>query len=98
MIEKVFEEVRDWALQLVQAHAPYKTGTLKNSFRLEILPKGWQIITEIDYMVYTEMEWTFNKRWGKTLTNPNEKWFRNVAIIIAEEMTRRLGGVLYVAN
>lgn len=95
-IEKVFEEVRDWALQVVKAGKPYKTGALKRSFKLVIYPDGWGIQTDIPYMKDTEEAWTFNRRWGKTLRNPNEGWFRERAIIIAEEMTRRLGGVLNV--
>lgn len=98
LVIKVFNEVRDWAFNLVKANAPYRTGDLMRSFRLEILPNGFAISTDIDYMIYTEMQWTFNSRWGKTLINPNEMWFRNTAIVIAEEMSRRLGGLVYVIN
>ena len=43
-------------------------------------------------MQHTEETWTYNSWWDKTLINPNEGWFRNVAIIIAEELARRVGG------
>lgn len=96
MIEKVFEEVRDWALAIVRSAAPYRTGDLSRSFKLTINEDGWSIWTDISYMKYTEEAWTFNRRWGKYLPNKHEGWFRSVAILIAEEMARRLGGVVYV--
>lgn len=97
-VRQVFEEVKHWALQAVKSSAPYKTGVLRDSFELIEYDNGWGIRTTIDYMKYTEMEWTYNSWWGKTLKNPNEAWFRNVAIIIAEEMARRLGGVINVIS
>jgi hypothetical protein len=95
-ILKVFNEVVDWALNQVKGTAPVKTGELRDSFKIVFYDDGWGIQTTVSYMEYTEMEWTYNSRWGKTLKNPNQYWFRNVAIIITEELARRLGGVIYV--
>lgn len=93
---QTFEDVKLWAFELVKRNAPYRKGDLLRSFQLIVLEDGWIIQTTIPYMVYTEMKWTYNKRWGKTLQNKNEKWFRNTATIIAEEFARRMGGVINV--
>jgi hypothetical protein len=97
-ILEIFNEVREWALSAVKSASPIKTGKLRDSFELIEYEDGWGIRTTIDYMVYTEMKWTYNSRWDKTLQNPNEAWFRNVAIVISEELARRIGGVVYVIS
>lgn len=97
-IREEFENVREWALQAVKSAAPYRTGELQRSFELIEYPDGFGIRTTIEHMQHTEETWTYNSWWDKTLTNPNEGWFRNVAIIIAEELARRVGGTINVIS
>lgn len=95
-IERVFNEVREWALFVVKATSPVRAGVLADSFKLVTYPDGWGIQTDIHYMQYTEKKWGYHSGWKQTKVNPNEGWFTEVATLIAEEMARRLGGVVYV--
>lgn len=95
-LDEVFEKAKYEVLKMVQAASPYKTGTLSKSFHLVEYDDGFGVRTEIPYMVYTENAWTYNSRWDKTLKNPNEGWFRKVAILILEYMTALMGGEISV--
>lgn len=97
-VMSVFNETMIWLLDTVRAGSRVRTGRLRDSFELVFYEDGFGVRTTLDYMQYTEMEWKYNRRWGKTLKNPNEQWFRNVALLFAEEMARRLGGVINVIS
>ena len=45
---------------------------------------------------FTTEQWTFNKRWNKTLQNPNEQWFQRTAFYIAQIIAQEKGGVVNV--
>lgn len=88
-------EIINEALALVQYNAPVKSGVLRDSFHVINYGNGtYGIRTTIPYMVYTEAEWL--NRGGRI--NPNEAWFKNVALLIAEMIAFRLGGVLNVGT
>ena len=84
------------ALRIVQANSPYRTGTLRYSFRVVEYEDGFGIVTDIPYMKFTTEKWTFNKRWNKTLQNPNEQWFQRSAVYIAQIIAQEKGGVVNV--
>ncbi len=84
------------ALRIVQANAPYRTGTLRNSFKVVEYEDGFGIMTDIPYMKFTTEKWAFNKRWNKTLQNPNEQWFQRTAFYIAQIIAQEKGGVVNV--
>lgn len=72
----MMKDLENAVLQIFKNQAPVSTGTLKGQIRIERSDKGFMIVSDIYYMPYTEEEWTYNKRWGKTLINPNEGWFK----------------------
>lgn len=65
--------------QIFQAIAPVRTEFLKDHIHLDFTDTGFEIyitVAEVPYVPYTEEAWGYNSRWKKTLTNPNEGWFR----------------------
>lgn len=72
----MMKDLENAVLQIFQNQAPVDTGTLKGQIRVERSDKGFIIVSDIYYMPYTEEKWAYNKRWGKTLINPNEGWFK----------------------
>jgi len=63
-------------LQIFKSQAPVRSGILKGQIRIEKTKTGFNIVSDIYYMPYTEEKWEYNRRWKKTLVNPNEGWFR----------------------
>lgn len=76
-------------LQIFKNNAPVRTGVLKGQIRIEKTSKGFDIISDIYYMEYTEEKWEYNSRWGYTGINPNEGWFRTSF----EQCMRLIGNV-----
>jgi len=73
----MMKDLENAVLQIFQNQSPKpRTGALKGQIRIERSDKGFMIVSDIYYMPYTEEKWTYNKRWGKTLINPNEGWFK----------------------
>ncbi len=75
---KVFTDkgLANACLQIFKANAPYRTGTLKGQIRVNQLKNGFEIISDIYYMPYTEEKWGYHRGWKKTLVNPNEGWWK----------------------
>jgi len=63
-------------LQIFKSQAPVHEGILKGQIRLRSIENGFEIVSDIYYMQYTEEKWGYNSRWKKVLINPNEGWFR----------------------
>lgn len=91
-----FDEIVQKALRMVQEHAPYKKGDLSRSFHLVDYGTHYGIRTEMPYMVYTNEEWKYNSRWGKTLPNPRKGWFDMVVLLITEMVATHMGGTVHV--
>jgi hypothetical protein len=70
------KELENAVLQIFKNQAPVNTGTLKGQVRVEKTNIGFNIVSDIYYMKYTEEKWTYNKRWKKVGINPNEGWFQ----------------------
>jgi hypothetical protein len=70
------KELENAVLQIFRNQAPVSTGTLKGQVRIERTEFGFNIVSDIYYMQYTEEKWTYNSCWKKTLINPNEGWFK----------------------
>jgi hypothetical protein len=96
--KKKFRQFRQEAFNFIKAQAPYRTGTLKNNIRYEQHEDGFSIIIDIWYMQYTEEAWTYNKRWGKTLINKNEGWFRQAVETIVMLASMYFKGVVRVVT
>lgn len=86
---RVFEQE---VLNYIKAQAPYRTGQLKANIRKVKTNNGFKIVIDIWYMQYTEEAWTYNKRWGKTLLNPNYKWLRNSVERLCNKIANKLEG------
>lgn len=82
------------AINYIKANAPYRTGNLNKSIKLEEINGGFVIIIDVSYMVYTEEAWTYNSRWGKTLNNPNYKWLQTSVERLAQRFASQLKGVV----
>jgi len=92
--KRQFDRFKVEATSLITHNAPYRTGELRRSIKRVDIPNGFQIIIDVDHMKYTEEEWTYNKRWGKTLTNKNQYWLRDSTYNLAERFARKLKGVV----
>jgi len=78
-------------LNIVKAIAPHRTGDLKNRIRIEQNQNGFTLISDIEYMPFTTETWGFNRRWNKTLKNPNEAWWDNAFEIVRQFITQVYG-------
>jgi hypothetical protein len=81
--------VENALLQIFQATAPTRTGTLKGKIRLEYMDGGIRIISDIYYMPYTEEKW-ISPRW-RGRANPNEGWFKEAMEISMQFLSRLYG-------
>lgn len=80
-------------LQIFKQQCPYRTGALQGQIRINKLQNGFEIVSDIYYMPYTEEKWEYNSQWGYTGINPNEGWFKT-----AFEMCLRLVGTAKGVN
>ena len=88
--------VENAVLQIFKSQAPYRSGTLKGQIRIVTDETGFEIISDIYYMPYTEEKWGYHKGWKKTLVNPNQGWFKEafemslrfLASVYGKEFTR----------
>lgn len=60
--------------QVFKTLAPHRSGALKGKIRVEYTKSGFDIISDIWYMPYTEEKW-ISPRW-RGRQNPNEGWFK----------------------
>lgn len=93
-LERRFEQFKIEAINYIKANAPYRTGHLKHSIKLEAIDNGFAIVIDVEYMKYTEEAWTHNKRWGKTLNNKNYKWLQSSVERLAQRFAMNLKGVV----
>lgn len=77
----------------VMKNAPHKTGNLKRNIVAYVNGNKFGLVIDVPYMKYTEEEWTYNKRWKKTLPNPNEKWLLGTVDFIIEQAKAK-GGIV----
>lgn len=89
------EVLKNQALAIVRATSPYRTGNLSRSFKIRVTDDGFEIYTDVDYMVYTEEKW-MHPRW-RGRKNPNEAWLKETTEFIAQYIAQQLGG-MYVSN
>jgi len=89
-LEQKLELLKNQALVIVQATSPYRTGNLSRSFKIRLIEGGFEIYTDVSYMVYTEEKWISPKWRGRQ--NPNEAWFKETTEFIADYIARNLGG------
>ena len=68
--------IENAVLQIFKNQSPVNRGILKGQIRIEKFGLGFRVVSDIYYMPYTEEKWIYNRRWGKTLPNPNEGWFK----------------------
>jgi hypothetical protein len=74
----------------VPVRAGASGGGLKNSFKFIATDKGFEIVTDMYYMPYTNEVW-ISPRW-RGRKNPNEKWFELGHEYLAQYMATQLGG------
>ena len=67
-------ELENAILQIFKSQSPVRTGTLKGQIREERVDNGFNIVSDIYYMPYTEEQWV-SPRW-RGRANPNEGWFK----------------------
>jgi hypothetical protein len=87
-------ELETAVLQIFKSQAPTRTGTLKGQVRIERTDVGFNIVSDIYYMPFTEEKWV-SKRWGGR-ANPNEGWFKEafemalnfISSVYGKEFTR----------
>lgn len=86
------KKLENSVLQIFKNQSPYRTGTLRGQIRIREVESGFEVVSDIWYMEYTEEKWTYNSRWKKTLVNPNEGWFEeafNMALQFLQTVTGR---------
>lgn len=93
-----FETFKVEAYNYIRSQAPYRTGTLKSNIKFVQENDGFSIVIDIWYMVYTEMKWTFNRRWKKVLINPNEAWFQQAVETLTQISANLVKGVVVRVN
>lgn len=93
-----FEQFRIEAYNYIRHSSPYRTGKLRESIKFQQNADGFSIIIDIYYMQYTEEVWTYNSRWGKTLTNPNLYWLKKSVERLAQRFANRIKGVVISVN
>lgn len=76
IIEFNVKDLANAILQIFKINAPVRTGTLQGQVRLREIENGFEIISDIYYMQYTEEKWGYHSGWKKTLVNPNEGWWQ----------------------
>lgn len=81
-------ELENAVFQIFKSQAPTRTGTLKGQIRIERTDNGFNIVSDIYYMPYTEEAWV-SPRW-RGRANPNEGWFKE-----AFEMSMRFISSVY---
>jgi len=82
-------------LELAKSGAPVAQingGALKDNIRIEDSGTSSAIVMDIWYAVYTDMKWTYNSWWKKTLVNPHEGWFTEDFIQLALSTIERILG------
>ena len=84
-LERRFEQFKIEAINYIKANAPYRTGHLKHSIKLEGDRQWFAIVVDVEYMKYTEEAWTYNKDRGKTLNNKNYKWLQSSVERLAQD-------------
>ena len=94
-LNRRLQMLKEQALNIVRATAPYKRGDLSKSFDVRTTPEGFEIYTRMYYMGYTEGVWVSPQWRGRK--NPNEAWFQETAEYIARYIAFNLGGT-YVSN
>jgi len=67
-----------------------KGGGLKNSFQYVATSNGFELLTSMYYMPYTNEVW-ISPRW-RGRDNPNYQWFERGHEYLAQYMARHLGG------
>lgn len=89
--EKRFLEIKIRTMPIITSfNVPVRTGALRDSFKYDNTPDGFEITTSINYMPYTNEPWV-SPRWNGR-QNPNLYWFQENAEFIAKAMARHLGG------
>lgn len=96
--KRQFELFKTEVLSFIIANAPYRTGDLRRAIKLVEIDHGFKIEVDISYMVYTEEAWTYNSWWGKTLNNPNYKWFAKSIETVVWKFAQKLKGVVIHVN
>jgi len=66
--------IENTILQIFKVIAPIVTGALEGRIYIEYTEYGFNIVSDIYYMPYTEERWLSAKWRGRE--NPNEGWFR----------------------
>lgn len=94
-IDALMDVISPKVLELGKNLAPVARkhgGRLRDNIREEKGTDGRTIVMDIDYAIYTDMKWTYNRRWGKTLVNPHEGWFTEDYINGAISMIQNITG------
>lgn len=73
-----------YAVEVIQA-APERKGTLKKGIIGYATDRSFGVMIDVPHMKYTEEKWEYNRRWGKTLVNPNEKWLLSTLDFILDQ-------------
>lgn len=94
--QKLKRQLKSWAALYfaeVFKNAPVRTGELRSNIVTYTYGNKFGLMIDVEHMKYTEEAWTYNKRWGKTLPNPNEKWLLATVEFIIEQ-ARLKGGIV----
>lgn len=89
--EERFLQIKLRSMPIVTSfNVPVRTGKLRDSFRYDNTPDGFEITTDLFYMPFTNEPWV-SPRWNGR-ENPNLYWFQENAEYIARLLARHLGG------
>lgn len=89
--EQRFRQITSRALPIFTAfNVPVRSGRLKESFKYDTRPDGFEITTNLFYMPYTNEQWV-SPRWNGR-ENPNLYWFNKSHEYMAQYIARHLGG------
>lgn len=66
-------EVENAIFQIFKSQAPVRSGTLKGQIKVIKTPNGFNIVSDIYYMPYTNEKW-YSPQW-RGRANPNERWW-----------------------
>lgn len=94
--EKLQKLLQAWAMLYfaeVFKNAPVKSGYLRSQILTYTHGNKFGLMIDVPYMKYTEEAWGYNKRWKKTLVNPNEKWLLGTVDFILDQAQLK-GGIV----
>ena len=92
----ILDEAISEAKTILQDNTPFRTGNMRNSWRIEKMKDKYSIYLDTNqapYAVYTNEPWK-----NRNKENPNENWIPYAFQLVINILQRKLGGTMRKNN